>query len=259
MDSVPEEKIMPVYEPVRDWLLVGVGHSTNPLEFPEQTREFLRQIDGSMHFVGEGNKQTLDNRMKNSRTYEGLAASRFMPGSRYFLEGRSDWGALAERYGMRADLFWMYYTLNRYEADQSTSGEKTNTEVLDDVLTVIRGFVPGGKQADAKLLRSRIGLLGTNFEGSETERVYDLAMNASIRYFAKIRDFEIFGPEALKLDTQLTGKKLGIMGGKHLPHLAKVLRGEEVHPPLQWRAFAETLEPEMREMVETIEDKIFAP
>ncbi|MBI1934854.1 hypothetical protein HYS31_00285 [Candidatus Woesearchaeota archaeon] len=254
----------PIYQDLKDIVLIGVCHRVNLKRWPARTKHFLQQLSLCKHLIMEGGSidAEIEIASADQTSYEGLAVRKF-DGKTHFLEEGSDFMSLASLYGVRREIFAVLDLFRGSGLEVSSKiysnyngNPKKILDGLKSLLDVKKSLEPGYKDLDTNdIMIYYLAVMLQIKDKSSFQLIVD-AGSIFGSYLAMIRDYETLGPNASLLCSTLKGKKAVIVGANHLDPLTRRLNGEEVTPPEKWPELLNGLKPEHRESIRNIEELI---
>ncbi len=260
------ENETPTYTPVGENLIIGVEHGYKAYEDKAKLNRFLQALSPYSYLFTEGSSNgcipialKIEKRKdRKERNFEFVALSKFK-GRTHFLEDTDeDYVQLAEKYGMRPDMFNLCCFLRHINT--AYARERSIKDMLISATRMMwwnKDLEKSSRSLDVNKTIKTFGDVALNMKDSLGKLL--LLPESADNFFGKVRD-TIMCPRAKELCDNLDGRKVIIVGRNHVLSLEQYLTDGKMSTTLQWRDYIKTnATEEIIDLVSTIEDYLFKP
>jgi hypothetical protein len=251
---------LPLYRKQGDLVIVGVNHRaavTPGGQDKKRVRYFMGEVSSWTMLLLEANKYTNDSVLSfGLNTYEAIAA-RQHPGRTHYLEEGENQVAFGEKYGIRRDLFLLYYLTNEIAENLCTS-PRLNLDYLSNAATRLGLCIPGlPSLAMDYTIHSQVPRFVTRFQPNEM-MVFAAAFQL---YLGQVREREVLAPKIKRLHDMNPGKKGAVVGTDHVDAIAEYISKGSLPSLPPWRVFLKEGKTDIcrkaNDFVKDLEDHLF--
>lgn len=241
-------------------LLIGICHSSFKKVGTKRIMDFKQMVKKLDHLAFESTAEVHEKRERMNtgllRNYEGIAGSSFT-GTKHFLDDcvtEDTHQRILHGMGISAQTFIAF---RHWRAVKESMGEGTYENTLAMMkkrCEISREFgMLFLKQVEpADLLRLWLHVAEELIKRNIGDySILDRCENVFISFLAAARDKHLYHPEIERICASFSGSKGAILGANHLDRLEMLLEGEGYD--LDWKAFQEPLNQDMRKTIELIE------
>lgn len=245
---------------IGDVTAIGILHST---KLPEKgkLKQFTGLFRGVDYLLVEGDSSVLKARDTTRPSgYEDVAVQTFKRRNRlssvFPLEQSVDNPSLLQEYGMERDTYMAYMVKHgTYSLMETVSSMTfcTGNQRLDMVeKTALR--LKRAVESESVTVADISSAINKNLTGIDKNNYKAMAARADVEgviaiYAARVRDYEIIGPNIARLATELSGRKAIIVGKNHIPAVKRALRGIPIDRPMPWDEYKATLDPKTQNSI----------